>query len=72
MFWYLVSFTNSVSVSLNKRIFYWLAVRSIAVRSRSGMLSRDSRAQSVKMRISRLSQASIAFLISGVNLPIFI
>jgi len=49
-----------------------LAVRSIAVRSSSGMLSSDSRPQSVKMRISRFSQASIAFFIYGVILTIFI
>ena len=51
---------------------YLLAVRSIAVKSRFGMLSRDSSPQSVKMRISRFLHYSMALLISGVNLPIFI
>ena len=51
---------------------YLLAVRSIAVRSSLGMLSRESSPQSVRMRISRFLHYSMALLISGVNLQIFI
>ncbi len=40
------------------------------MRSVSGKLSNDSRLQSANIRISKLAHCSMAFLISGVNLPI--
>lgn len=51
---------------------YLFAVKSIAVKSSSGRLSKEVNSQSVIIKIYKFLQASMAFFIYGVNLPILI